>query len=462
MSEEANVVYVKAKSINDVTRLNVQSINEVNEVVSSNNKMHIYEQQALQHVNTAEHYADIALNSSQESLSNSNKAEIWAEGTDEEVQALGGEHSSKRWAEILAGGIGGQWGTIIGNITEQYDLMEQLDSKANTSYVEELVTGFEEALDNKVSSDGLNEIYSALNEFNEALESTQEQKQDKLTAGENITISNNVVSAKGGDKLYDKITNCILSMPNDAVDNQFGTTFYISPDIKALIPNGFNEDGTYNNIEWTNEKERMQAVAFFGDGTHLIYKPDTNQLLHSHFLGSFAEAPEITGSNGSYYNTTENVFYLNGTTHWYPVNIVFLAELTVTDGVITTFEPKKPVKLVTYDDIKDNVYITETYQNGTSWYRIYSDGWCEQGGKFISNSDGTNWKTVNLLVSYRDNSYFVNSCKISAYTSGSGSSHEYVMATANPIRNENQTKSSFQIFLYPSGSAFWEVKGYIE
>lgn len=25
-------------------------------------------------------------------------------------------------------------------------------------------------------------------------------------------------------------------------------------------------------------------------------------------------------------------------------------------------------------------YITETYVNGTSWYRVYSDGWCEQGG----------------------------------------------------------------------------------
>lgn len=24
-------------------------------------------------------------------------------------------------------------------------------------------------------------------------------------------------------------------------------------------------------------------------------------------------------------------------------------------------------------------YITETYHNGTSWYRVWSDGWCEQG-----------------------------------------------------------------------------------
>ena len=30
-------------------------------------------------------------------------------------------------------------------------------------------------------------------------------------------------------------------------------------------------------------------------------------------------------------------------------------------------------------------YIVETYQNGISWYRVYSDGWCEQGG-MVSNA----------------------------------------------------------------------------
>lgn len=439
-SDESNIVYVKARSINEVSTVNAQTVNNVKNVVSYNDKSHIYEQQAKNHANTAKHYADVAMQYAE----NSKEAEIWAEGTDEEVKALGGEHSSKRWAEILAGGIGGQWGTIIGNITEQYDLMEQLDSKANTSYVEELVTGFEEALDNKVSSDGLNEIYSALNEFNEALESTQEQKQDKLTAGENITISNNVVSAKGGDKLYDKITNCILSMPNDAVDNQFGTTFYISPDIKALIPNGFNEDGTYNNIEWTNEKERMQDVAFYGDSTHLIYKPDTNQLLHSHFLGSFAEAPEITGSNGSYYNTTENVFYLNGTTHWYPVNIVFLAELTVTDGVITSFKPKEPVRLVDYNEMEEVHCVIETYQNGTSWYRIWSDGWCEQGGSGTSTSTEMQ---VNLLLPYKDTNY-----SVLAVDRGSGK---------NPYGSESTSTSSFTLYSISGSWYRWEAKGYI-
>lgn len=47
--------------------------------------------------------------------------------------------------------------------------------------------------------------------------------------------------------------------------------------------------------------------------------------------------------------------------------------------------------------------IVETYVNGTSWYRVYSDGWCEQGGRFQSN-DATN-TTVTFLKPYKDTNY---------------------------------------------------------
>lgn len=38
--------------------------------------------------------------------------------------------------------------------------------------------------------------------------------------------------------------------------------------------------------------------------------------------------------------------------------------------------------------VVQNIGITETYVNGASWYRIYSDGWIEQGG--VSSGSGTN------------------------------------------------------------------------
>jgi hypothetical protein len=47
-------------------------------------------------------------------------------------------------------------------------------------------------------------------------------------------------------------------------------------------------------------------------------------------------------------------------------------------------------------------HIVETYVNGTSWYRVYSDGWCEQGG--IS---ARNLQTIQLLKAYANTDYIV-------------------------------------------------------
>lgn len=54
-------------------------------------------------------------------------------------------------------------------------------------------------------------------------------------------------------------------------------------------------------------------------------------------------------------------------------------------------------------------YITETYVNGTSWYRVWSDGWCEQGGR-LSSVTGTGFQTVILPLAYADTNYSLLTC----------------------------------------------------
>lgn len=44
--------------------------------------------------------------------------------------------------------------------------------------------------------------------------------------------------------------------------------------------------------------------------------------------------------------------------------------------------------------------VIETYSNGTSWYRVYSDGWCEQGG-MVPYESGINTQAVTFLKPYR-------------------------------------------------------------
>lgn len=57
-------------------------------------------------------------------------------------------------------------------------------------------------------------------------------------------------------------------------------------------------------------------------------------------------------------------------------------------------------------------YITETYSNGTNWYRIWSDGWIEQGGTtgLITSGDSYNSKTITFKKSFTNTNYTFTSC----------------------------------------------------
>ena len=70
-----------------------------------------------------------------------------------------------------------------------------------------------------------------------------------------------------------------------------------------------------------------------------------------------------------------------------------------------------------YDSVNDTVrlpklyaderYLIKSYSSGTSWYRIYSDGWCEQGGVCTSHSYNTSNQQVNFIKPYLDTNYEV-------------------------------------------------------
>lgn len=69
--------------------------------------------------------------------------------------------------------------------------------------------------------------------------------------------------------------------------------------------------------------------------------------------------------------------------------------------------------------------ITQNYKSGTSWYRVWSDGWIEQGGGWGTNTGGWAEASVTYLKAYKDTNYqlFVqgnwsnaecSSCKVTA------------------------------------------------
>lgn len=96
-------------------------------------------------------------------------------------------------------------------------------------------------------------------------------------------------------------------------------------------------------------------------------------------------------------------------------------------------------------DIRD-VHIVETYVNGKSWYRIWSDGWCEQGGEAQENVQ------ITFLKPFANTDYGMSGMKLTE-TSPGGISFDNKTTTSVILRVSNDTSGSSPIS--------WQARGYI-
>lgn len=58
-------------------------------------------------------------------------------------------------------------------------------------------------------------------------------------------------------------------------------------------------------------------------------------------------------------------------------------------------------------DNKKMVYVDKTWNNGTSWYRVWSDGWIEQGGIKAASLFSGALQTLTLPKAYKNTSYTI-------------------------------------------------------
>jgi len=125
------------------------------------------------------------------------------------------------------------------------------------------------------------------------------------------------------------------------------------------------------------------------------------------------------------------------------------------DGIITSatnpaYFPAGSTVEFTYngtDWVFKNRIVT-SYVNGTSWYKIWSDGWIEQGGTFENLNTQTS--TITLLKSYTNTNYNVQITPRVAYPAYAGFKYD-----------GNTTISSFEVYTsttYVGG--YWAARGY--
>ena len=253
--------------------------------------------------------------------------------------------------------------------------------------------------------------------------------------------TNNSVKRWSGSAWVDgfSLPFCIITSGASSIKQVFngfgyiGSTIFALPSVKGLIPNGRNADGTLRNIEFT--LNGVQTVS-------LTTQTFTNRnfVLRNGDMG-FSSVVYYDAVNNTNYNFSAYMIAATG---------------SVSSGKITSFTPKTAFHAVDYNDFNNIPHIVETYVNGTSWYRVYSDGWCEQGGHW--NSSSNSLQTITLLKPYKDTNYNVQvTVAHTGATYTSGAAPCYYSAAY-------KTVSSFQCYGYSDASLAnkdWMACGYI-
>lgn len=66
---------------------------------------------------------------------------------------------------------------------------------------------------------------------------------------------------------------------------------------------------------------------------------------------------------------------------------------------------------------KAKAFISASYTSGTSWYRKWSDGWIEQGGKGVASGYASRSQTNNLFLPFSNTNYTIVCTKLDSDTS---------------------------------------------
>lgn len=104
-------------------------------------------------------------------------------------------------------------------------------------------------------------------------------------------------------------------------------------------------------------------------------------------------------------------------------------------------------------ELSNRRYITETWNEGTSWYRVWSDGWIEQGGSRGSCATD-NYITVTFPKTFKNTNYcFVETTKASGNAGSNVRSGVMILSmTESNIKLEQDS--------YADAGGLWYACGY--
>lgn len=262
---------------------------------------------------------------------------------------------------------------------------------------------------------------------------------------DDFTWHDGTVYTNGYNHLVADIANI---SPQTETIGSYTITYYLAqdghkiilPDMEITATNIYNESGVawYYILDTTNQRfklprenpareELIQVVRAKGNGTTLgltdgtntagtkgIYAGNTYPLIgtQSNYGSSVGTADTTNVSfgldklvgittdstkSGIISDMKDSTSVYKGKQYLYFYVGQFSQTATEQSAGITTSQLNQKVDV---SDLVECKVVVESYSNGTNWYRVWSDGWIEQGGESTTN-------TVNLLKPYTTTNYSV-------------------------------------------------------
>lgn len=203
-----------------------------------------------------------------------------------------------------------------------------------------------------------------------------------------------------------------------------GSSLFVNKGLKFLIPNRRNSDGTLNNIEAEFTDVGVYTVTDNVTGEYWVQAGGSNfvgRLLKTWWKYDLVNN-YIVGGNGEIARSA------------------MVGEFSISSGKITSFKPYNTFHAVDYNEANNKAnrdfsnvtkpYVKQSYINGTSWYRVWSDGWIEQGGRGYAHDSQTH--TVTFLKTFANANYTLEVQMLMLGTAGNISDNTIITAmTAN-------------------------------
>lgn len=241
-----------------------------------------------------------------------------------------------------------------------------------------------------------------------------------------------------------------------------GDTTFVLPGVQALFADGRNEDGTLKNKLVTEKKviiNRQPSASTLIGG--LQYENDSNFYIGAWGSDYIVSDTKPTTSNFIWYNTKENKVYRTAEGELKQLYWIKCADYVKdVNAIISKFNfYGQSFQAVDYSATR--VLVASMFPragNNYTWYRLYADGWVEQGG--LAWAAGGGWSYVTIPIEMANTKATVNVSVNWATTAQDGLKiPTYYMPSTTQIGILMHGRTGQSGVGYYSGEMSWQVSG---